>query len=128
MLSGHLGTQTFLDGVANYLKSHAYRNATTNDLWAALSQASGKNITEFMVSLSHILRETIRKPSRGMFWGAKALFRTGRYITKSINHHGRWFETVKLPCNDENDFGKRRVSAMLRAHKARNLEQWELWQ
>ena len=48
MLSGHLGTQTFLDGVAAYLKSHAYGNATTSDLWASLSEASGQNITEFM--------------------------------------------------------------------------------
>lgn len=55
MLSGHLGTQTFLDGVAAYLKSHAYGNATTNDLWAALSKASGKNITEFMVSIFQII-------------------------------------------------------------------------
>ena len=51
MLSGHLGTQIFLDGVADYLKSHAYGNATTNDLWNALSRASGKNVNEFMVSL-----------------------------------------------------------------------------
>ena len=48
MLSGHLGTQKFLDGVASYLKMHAYGNATTNDLWAALSQASGENVQEFM--------------------------------------------------------------------------------
>lgn len=48
MLSAHLGVQTFLDGVAAYLKSHAYGNATTNDLWAALSEASGKNVSQFM--------------------------------------------------------------------------------
>ena len=55
MLSGHLGTQTFLNGVAAYLKSHAYGNATTNDLWAALSEASGQNITQLMVSFSELL-------------------------------------------------------------------------
>lgn len=48
MLGAHLETQTFLDGVASYLKTHAYGNATTNDLWAALSKASGKNVNEFM--------------------------------------------------------------------------------
>lgn len=48
MLSGHLGVETFLEGVAAYLKLHKYGNATTNDLWAALSKASGINVNEFM--------------------------------------------------------------------------------
>ncbi|MCJ1399571.1 hypothetical protein MMC11_002773 [Xylographa trunciseda] len=48
MLSGHLGVETFLRGVSNYLKSHAYGNATTNDLWTALSEASGQDVNAFM--------------------------------------------------------------------------------
>ncbi|KAL2817221.1 peptidase family M1-domain-containing protein [Aspergillus cavernicola] len=48
MLSTHLGRETFLRGVAQYLKAHAYGNATTNDLWSALSQASNKDVNSFM--------------------------------------------------------------------------------
>jgi aminopeptidase N len=48
MLSGHLGQQTFLSGVADYLKAHAYGNATTNDLWSALSKASKQDVNSFM--------------------------------------------------------------------------------
>ncbi|KAL4938670.1 hypothetical protein BDV06DRAFT_225769 [Aspergillus oleicola] len=48
MLSTHLGRETFLRGVAQYLKSHAYGNATTNDLWSALSQASNQDVNSFM--------------------------------------------------------------------------------
>ncbi len=48
MLSNHLGKETFLLGVSDYLKDHAYGNATTNDLWAALSKASGKDVNSFM--------------------------------------------------------------------------------
>lgn len=48
MLSGHLGVEVFLNGVSDYLKAHAYGNATTNDLWAALSKASGKDVDTFM--------------------------------------------------------------------------------
>ncbi|KAL1848037.1 hypothetical protein Plec18170_008212 [Paecilomyces lecythidis] len=48
MLSSHLGKEIFLRGVADYLKSHAYGNATTNDLWSALSKASGQDVTSFM--------------------------------------------------------------------------------
>ncbi|KAL4870169.1 hypothetical protein BDV12DRAFT_62326 [Aspergillus spectabilis] len=48
MLSTHLGRETFLRGVAQYLKAHAYGNATTNDLWSALSQASNQDVNSFM--------------------------------------------------------------------------------
>ena len=48
MLSNHLGKETFLLGVSQYLNNHAYSNATTNDLWAALSKASGKDVDSFM--------------------------------------------------------------------------------
>jgi aminopeptidase N len=48
MLAAHLGRETFLKGVSNYLKGHAYGNATTKDLWSALSQASGQDVNALM--------------------------------------------------------------------------------
>ncbi|KAF5602346.1 glutamyl aminopeptidase [Fusarium pseudocircinatum] len=48
MLANHLGVETFLKGVSNYLKAHAYGNAKTTALWNALGEASGKNVTELM--------------------------------------------------------------------------------
>lgn len=48
MLSAHLGNETFLLGVSNYLKAHKYANASTNDLWSALSEASGKDVNALM--------------------------------------------------------------------------------
>lgn len=48
MLSSHLTNEIFLKGVSDYLKTHAYGNATTDDLWAALSLASGQDIKSFM--------------------------------------------------------------------------------
>jgi aminopeptidase N len=50
MLSAHLGEKVFLQGVADYLKAHQYSNATTNDLWSALSKASGQDVNSFMDS------------------------------------------------------------------------------
>ena len=40
MLENYVGEQAFRDGVRRYIKSHAYGNAVTDDLWAALTQAS----------------------------------------------------------------------------------------
>lgn len=51
MLSNHLGVETFLGGVSIYLKKHAYGNATTEDLWSALSTKAGTNVSEFMVRI-----------------------------------------------------------------------------
>ena len=48
MLAAHLGVETFLKGVSDYLKAHTYGNAQTNDLWSALSKASGQDVTAFM--------------------------------------------------------------------------------
>lgn len=44
MISKVLGEDVFLEGIRRYLKKHAYGNTTTSDLWAALSDASGKDV------------------------------------------------------------------------------------
>jgi aminopeptidase N len=48
MLAEHLGHDTFIGGVSDYLKAHAYGNATTDDLWRALTKASGQDINALM--------------------------------------------------------------------------------
>lgn len=48
MVNSWLTTKTFLAGIHNYLGQHRLGNAATNDLWAALSQQAGKNVSEFM--------------------------------------------------------------------------------
>jgi aminopeptidase N len=48
MLANHLGVETFLKGVANYLNAHAYGNAKTKALWDALSEASGQDVNAIM--------------------------------------------------------------------------------
>ncbi|KTW30150.1 hypothetical protein T552_00628 [Pneumocystis carinii B80] len=48
MLSKYLGEDVFLAGIRQYLKDHSYGNATTDDLWKALSDESGKDILKFM--------------------------------------------------------------------------------
>ena len=44
MLSKYLGEDVFLEGIRRYLHKHAYSNTQTSDLWAALSDASGKDV------------------------------------------------------------------------------------
>lgn len=48
MISKYIGEETFLEGIRRYLKKHAYGNTQTEDLWAALSDASGKDVQKVM--------------------------------------------------------------------------------
>ena len=48
MLSSYLTEKVFLAGIKKYLKEHMYGNASTNDLWKALSVESGIDVEHFM--------------------------------------------------------------------------------
>ena len=44
MFEAYLGPDTFRDGVRRYMKARAFSNATTADLWNALTAASGQDV------------------------------------------------------------------------------------
>jgi aminopeptidase N len=48
MLLNYIGEEAFRSGLRKYFKKHAYGNTVANDLWEALSEASGENISAFM--------------------------------------------------------------------------------
>jgi puromycin-sensitive aminopeptidase len=48
MLEQYLGAGVFRDGVRDYLRTHAFANADTGDLWAALGRAARQPIPEVM--------------------------------------------------------------------------------
>ncbi len=50
MFERYLGPETFQKGVRAYLKAHSYGNATASDLWKALDQTSGTNVSAAMTT------------------------------------------------------------------------------
>lgn len=48
MLNDYLGPEQFRDGLRHYLKTHAYKNTDTVDLWQALEDVTKKPIKKFM--------------------------------------------------------------------------------
>ena len=48
MLEQHIGPTVFRDGVRQYLRTHAYGNADTNDLWTALGIGAHQPVPELM--------------------------------------------------------------------------------
>jgi puromycin-sensitive aminopeptidase len=48
MLEQHIGPTVFRDGVRQYLRTHAYGNADTNDLWTALGTVASQPVPKLM--------------------------------------------------------------------------------
>jgi puromycin-sensitive aminopeptidase len=48
MLEQYLGEAVFRSGISTYLRTHAYGNTVTDDLWAALESVSGEPVGEIM--------------------------------------------------------------------------------
>ncbi len=48
MLMSYVGEEAFRKGLSDYFAKHAYANTAGSDLWAALSEASGKDVASFM--------------------------------------------------------------------------------
>ena len=50
MLEAYLGKNAFRAGIRDYVKARAYSNATSGDLWQALSRASGADVEKIAAS------------------------------------------------------------------------------
>jgi tricorn protease interacting factor F2/3 len=50
MIESYVGEDAFREGVRRYLSAHAYSNATGNDLWTSIGEASGKQVPKIMSS------------------------------------------------------------------------------
>jgi puromycin-sensitive aminopeptidase len=50
MLEQYLGEDRFRDGVSHYLRTHAYANTETSDLWDAIEHTSGEPVRRIMDS------------------------------------------------------------------------------
>src|SRR3989475_1163504 len=48
MIEAYVGSDTFKKGVNAYLQAHAYGNATSEDFWSAIANASGKPVDKIM--------------------------------------------------------------------------------
>ena len=53
MLEDFLGSESFREGLHDYLVKHSYDNADTGDLWNALGAASGEPVSEMMDTWLH---------------------------------------------------------------------------
>ena len=68
MIEDWIGPESFRTGMRAYMAAHQYSNATSADLWAALSQASGKDVASLArgfteqpgVPMVHVTRRCVK--------------------------------------------------------------------
>lgn len=48
MIEGYLGATAFREGLSTYLRRHRYGNASSDDLWRALEERSGRDVVRLM--------------------------------------------------------------------------------
>ncbi|MEJ0047794.1 MAG: M1 family metallopeptidase [Rhodospirillales bacterium] len=68
MIEDWIGPDNFRNGMRAYMKAHQYSNTTSADLWAALGEASGKNVADVAaafteqpgIPLLHVSRRCVK--------------------------------------------------------------------
>lgn len=98
MIEAYLGAESFRKGIGNYLDRYRYSNATGEDLWRSLEEASGKKIGAMM-------GEWIRRPGYPLVTasvrGGKLVLRQERFLLAGDSEKGPWPIPVTLRLNGE---------------------------
>jgi puromycin-sensitive aminopeptidase len=88
MLVEYLSVEVFRAGLLIYLERHKYANAATKDLWAALSEASGKDVSSMMTTWTRQVGYpviTVTEVSRGNN-KRKLKLTQNRYLSNGVDY------------------------------------------
>lgn len=93
MLQTYLGAEAFQKGLMAYIKKYAYKNASTEDLWLSLSDASGEPVRELMDSWTKqkgypVLVVTLK--------GSSLEIEQSQYLSSGVSGSGEWVVPVTV--------------------------------
>ena len=117
MIESYLGEDTFREGVRIYLKRHRENNASADDFWHALDEASGQDVTAIMNAWikepGHpIVTITTRDANAGVF----ELVQTRYYSDRTASSDQAW--PVPLVLRFGTDDGMKEERVLLRDKRA----------
>jgi len=98
MIEAYIGEEAFREGVRHYLSAHAYSNATGDELWSALQDASKKQVKK-------VLTEWIKQPGypvvTATLKGGKLHLRQERFLISAEKSDGNpiWPIPVTMEVN-----------------------------
>ncbi|XP_048435335.1 aminopeptidase M1 [Pyrus x bretschneideri] len=95
MLQSYLGAEVFQRSLASYIKKHAYSNAKTEDLWAALEEGSGEPVNKLMNSWTQqkgypVISVKVKDQ--------KLEFDQTQFYSSSSQGDGQWIVPITLSC------------------------------
>lgn len=95
MLESYLGAECFQKSLASYIKRHAYSNAKTEDLWAALEEGSGEPVNKLMNSWTKqkgypVVSIKIKDD--------KLEFEQSQFLLSGCHGDGQWIVPVTFCC------------------------------
>ncbi|CAN1120841.1 Aminopeptidase M1 [Linum perenne] len=95
MLQSFLGAEPFQRSLAAYIKRHAYSNAKTEDLWAALEEGSGEPVTKLMNSWTSqkgypVIAVKVKEQ--------KLEFEQTQFLSSGAHGDGQWIVPITLCC------------------------------
>ncbi|MCL1877126.1 M1 family metallopeptidase [Candidatus Saccharibacteria bacterium] len=97
MLRAFIGENAFRKGLCEYFKKHAYSNTTADDLWRALSNASGQDVSDLMTPW-------LTRPGYPVIFasceGDKITLRQERFFANGESDDTLW--QIPLFCSNEN--------------------------
>jgi len=95
MITSYLGMDLFRKGICAYLEKHKFGNAKTEDLWLALSEASGKDVKAFMGVWTKEVGYPVVSLSRA---DGKLLMAQSRFLSngKEITQANPWWVPMTL--------------------------------
>ncbi len=94
MVESYLGTDTFNNGIAAYLRAHAYGNAGPNDLWSALGEAAAddalaKDMPEWNMQPGFpLISLKWSDASKNALSASQSRFFSGQYSKQVAQHAG----------------------------------------
>lgn len=117
MLANYLGEKDFRNGLRFYLKTHAYKNTKTTDLWQALEKVSKKPVTEIMKNWTlkpgYPLVQVIQKPQ-------STVLKQSRFFQSRISRKNSQDKTIwKIPLKVQS--AKWKVESLLLVNKSEEL-------
>ncbi|XP_068324437.1 aminopeptidase M1-like [Pyrus communis] len=95
MLQSYLGAEVFQRSLASYIKKHAYSNAKTEDLWAALEEGSGEPVNKLMNSWTQqkgypVISVKVKDQ--------KLEFDQTQFYSSGSQGDGQWIVPITLSC------------------------------
>ncbi|KAK8660807.1 hypothetical protein V6N13_051716 [Hibiscus sabdariffa] len=118
MLQSYLGAECFQKSLASYIKRHAYSNAKTEDLWAALEEGSGEPVTKLMNTWTKQMGYPVVSVK---VKDQKLEFEQSQFFSSGCTGDGQWIVPITFCCGSYEKKTSFLLQTKLETHDAKEF-------